>query len=453
MKKTIYFVLGLTLLLAACDSNNDQPGPVQKARLTGHVQKGPFVNGSSVTIIELDQQLNQTGKVYATSIADNSGSFEQKDIDLASHFVQLKADGYYFNEVSGTLSSGQLTLYALADVSDASTVNVNVLTNLERARVEYLVQQESKSFAAAKKQAQKEILDIFGFTLPSNVDSELLDLTQDAILLAISCILQGPSPSTGTMVELMANISADIRPDGKLDDQTLGSKLMNNARNISSTAIRNNLETKYAELGIDVTIPDFESYVQAFLDQDLYPQTLFITYPASGEDGPNILSDAVMSVQANQGSYSMKADVPEGLSLKIVLKGGLWYYRSVPAPLNWRVSVYDEVNQRQEFTVIENGKPTELWFLPDRGAWDAETKASYITIEYYENGVAVPTKVKKLKITDGKEEIVCEFTNPLVDLFWLKDLIEYVESEVEPYIHIAKVYQCIYDSKTATGQI
>jgi hypothetical protein len=34
--------------------------------------------------------------------------------------------------------------------------------------------------------------------------------------------------------------------------------------------VRNHLETKYAELGINVTIPDFESYIQSFVNSGLY---------------------------------------------------------------------------------------------------------------------------------------------------------------------------------------
>ncbi|MDR0798787.1 MAG: hypothetical protein LBN18_03395 [Dysgonamonadaceae bacterium] len=446
MKHVYYLACGLALLFAACESND--LGPVKKARVSGHVQKGPYVNGSSITIIELDNHLNQTGKNFATSIIDNSGSFEQKDIDLASHFIQLKADGYYFNEVSGKLSSGQLTLYALSDVSDASTVNVNVLTHLERARVEYLVQEKSKSFAAAKKQAQKEILAIFGFTLPSNVDSESLDLTQDAILLAISCILQGPY-STGDMVEIMASISADIRPDGVLDNQALGSKLMNNARNISLPAVRKNLTDKYAVLGIDVTIPDFESYVQQFLEQEFYSQTLFILYPLT--KGMNILSDAVTAVRKGH-EYSMKADVPEDLSLKIVVKDGLWYY--LFPPLNWSVTPYDAANKRQEFTVTESGKPNELQFRPESGTWDEEKKSSYITIEYYENGANIPNKIKQLTIIDPSEVVECEFTDPLTDLTWLQEWIAFSENPNSSYydgLYITKIYQCVYGQDTQSG--
>jgi hypothetical protein len=278
-------VLAVTICLAmlgvaftAC--NKDK---VKKEVFKGYAQKGPFVVGSSITISELDAKLTQTGKTYFTIIPDNSGSFELTDIELVSNYVELKADGFYFQEVGGAVSEAQITLYALADIADVSSANVNVLTHLEKPRVEYLVKQKKKTFSEAKQQAQKEVLAIFGFSQPKT-SSEALNLTDNAMLIAISCILQGNNGITGNLTELMANIAADIKTDGKLDNTALGTKLMNSAYWISSPSvyeyssfslenIRNNMETMYAKHGINVSVPDFESYVLLFLNSGLYPRT------------------------------------------------------------------------------------------------------------------------------------------------------------------------------------
>ena len=50
---------------------------------------------------ELNSELFQTGKNFNTQIHDNKGSFEFKNTQLESPFVELKADGYYYNEVKG----------------------------------------------------------------------------------------------------------------------------------------------------------------------------------------------------------------------------------------------------------------------------------------------------------------------------------------------------------------
>ena len=386
--KHFYYLAVLLMFFTACKDSDEYTG-VTKEIFRGYAQKGPFINGSSITISELKPNLDQSGRTYFTTIANNSGSFELKNLELNSHYANLKVDGYYFNEISGKTSAGQITLYALVDVRDVNSANVNVLTHLEKSRVEYLVKQEKKNFSDAKKQAQREVLAIFGFE-SSETSSETLDLTDNAALLAISCILQSYL-STGDMMELMANISADIEMDGVLDNTTLGSKLINNAYAVSLSIenVRNNLTTKYTELSNDVIIPDFESYIQSFLDSGLYPQTLFITYPATGIFGDNILSETVTSVTGDQ-KYSMKADVPEGMSLKIVVKSDFSYYGSGHlTPLNWMPSE-SSTNQCQEYTVMESGKPNELLV----GFW----YAGYATIEYYENSSTIPTKIKQLHI-------------------------------------------------------
>ena len=396
--KKITFYLALSIVLFTACNNSDLE--VKKEVFGGYAQKGPFVNGSSVTISELNADLDQTGRVYITTIADNSGSFEKKNIELVSSYVELKADGYYFNEIWGLISQSQITLYALADVKDVNSANVNVLTHLEKPRVEYLVKQEGLSFSEAKKQAQNEVLAVFGFGT-SAVSSETLSLTDNAVLLAVSCILQGYL-SPGNMMELMADIAADIKTDGVLNNEILGSKLIDNAHAVSGSTVRDNLTQKYTELGKNINVPDFESYIQSFIDSKLYPISVFITYPHVGSFGNNILSDATTYVKKGLSEYNMSADVPEGQSLKIILKDGYWGYMTIPHPVNWSVSQYDRINRRQEFTVTESGKISDLMLAFDEGTMD-ENNQTYITIEYYENNAVTPTKVRTLHVYDSEK--------------------------------------------------
>lgn len=390
-----FFTLSLFLGFVSCNITEDTvEQPITKESFSGYVQKGPFISGSSVVISELDAGLNQTGRSYFTTVTGNSGSFEQKQVELISNYVQLKADGYYFNEVSGKASPGQLTLYALADISKVSSANVNVLTHLEKSRVEYLVQQQGLTFAAAKVQAQQEVLSLFNLELPQDATSESLNLTSNGILLAVSCILQGQL-STAGMSELMADIISDIKTDGILDEPSLGSQLIDNARLVNTAAIRQNLESKYAEPGMgNVIIPDFENYVQQFVDKTAFVPKTYITYPDTGSHGLNILAEDVKVIKAYNGHdtinnfYSMKAELPEGTSLKVVLKKGLWYYRVIPAPENWIVSNYDGANRSQVFTVTQSNIANDLRIAVEAGE---------ITVEYYENGASVPTRVKQLK--------------------------------------------------------
>jgi hypothetical protein len=196
------------------------------------------------------------------------------------------------------------------------------------------------------------------------------------------------------MSELMADIISDIKTDGTLDNPSLGSQLIDNARLVSTAAIRQNLEEKYSEPGMEnVTIPDFESYVQQFMDETAYEPKTFITYPETGRYGVNILAEEISTITAfgsteGNAHYSMKAELPEGTSLKVVLKGGGWYIGSLPAPENWTVGIYDEATSSQEFTVTQSGMPNDLRIAVEAGE---------ITVEYYENGATEPTRVKQLK--------------------------------------------------------
>lgn len=393
-KHFFYFFTFLAIpFLSSCDKEKI-PKPIKKEILSGFVQKGPFVNGSSITIVELNSDLGQTGKTFHSSIIDNSGAFEQKNIELVSQFIELKVDGFYFDETTGQNSTQPLTLYTITDIETVNAANVNVLTHLEKSRVEYLVKQ-GKTFAAAKQQAQREVLAIFGFE-PIEATSESLNLTQNAQLLAISCILQS-TLSVSELIELMANIKADMRTDGKLDNISLGTKLMNNAyaAKIALTTIRQNLENKYAELGITVTIPDFESYIISFADSDLYPTTISINYPATGLYGDNILFDGITELK--RGSmYSMRAEVPTGLNLKVMLTYGDFAY-ALGTPINWSFG-YPSQNA-WTLWVSESGKPSDIEITISNG-FVIEIGGRYAYIEYYENGATTPTKVKKVKIVD-----------------------------------------------------
>ena len=87
------------------------------------------------------------------------------------------ANGFYFDEVISRNSVAPLTLFALADISDTGSVNVTVPSHLEKDRVIYLMQEEAKSFATAKQQAQREVLAIFGIKKDDIAASERLDIS------------------------------------------------------------------------------------------------------------------------------------------------------------------------------------------------------------------------------------------------------------------------------------
>jgi len=276
--KFLFFptILALTLgLMISCSdkdesSSSGTSAPVSLYAASGTVQKGPFIQGSIITMWELDSNRVQTGRSFSGTIHDNAGSFNIRGV-LNYKMVEITVSGYYFNEVSGSVSNAPVTLQALADMTDSSSVNVNMMTTLEKKRVEYLID-SGLTFAEAKTQTQKEIMKIFGIENFSVGNSETLDITKsgagNGILLAISLILQAGATNMteAELTELLSIINNDIRTDGTLEDTTAKATLMTGMAYVGShvAPIRNNIESRYADLGMSVTIPRFGGFSDCF---------------------------------------------------------------------------------------------------------------------------------------------------------------------------------------------
>ncbi len=255
------------MLSCAKSSSDDSSSSADTSAVTviGKVQKGPYVQGTEITVRELDSSMTPTGNTFTGSIDDNTGSFSIKGT-LANKIAELAADGYYFNEVSGSLSTAKLALQAFSDLTDSSSVNVNLMTHLEKKRVEYLMDNSKMTFAAAKTQAQTEIMKIFNIDNVTLGNSETLDISKsgdgNAVLLAISAILQSDK-TEAELTELLSTINTDIRTDGTLDSTNTKATLvtaMEYVKLLQST-IRSNIETRYNTLGLSVSIPSFETYI------------------------------------------------------------------------------------------------------------------------------------------------------------------------------------------------
>jgi hypothetical protein len=310
------------------------------------------------------------------------------------------ADGFYFNEVSGEQSASQITLYALSDKSEKGDVNINILTHLEKPRVEYLMN-SGKSFAEAKAQSQKEILQIFNIEKNDIKASENLNVSENGddngILLAISSILQGYR-SESELTELLSNISNDIKEDGTMDNEALGSLLINHAINLDTISIKNNLNGRYSDIGVTADIPVFGKYISNFiLNTDFVVTEFPITYPETGINGDNILSLANTSYTGGfDVTHSLAAQLAKGTSLKIKISSIFTYddtgavtkplwYRSSGSELNWTVTDFDFDSYSQTFTSIESGKSCDLRMYFDPGSFK---------IEYFEKNAILPTRTK-----------------------------------------------------------
>lgn len=381
--------------------------------IEGQAQKGPFVTGSSLTAYDLTDNLSPTGRSYNALIINNQGDFRLNNIGLSSGLASLRVDGYYFNEVLGESSSSPLTLYALTNLNDAGKTNINLMTHLEKPRVEYLMGL-GIPFNQAKAQAQGEILTIFTAQADSLRCSERLSIVgsndDDALLLAITAILQGYR-TISDMTELLTNIAEDIRTDGTLDRTELGSTLLNHAVFLDAKAIRKNLKAKYGLTNPGFDALPFEEHLNRFINESGYAQTQsLIDYPAEGNYGVNILvPDDTLYFLKQSENVSFAANVTKGLSLMVRITGLAqdtvtvypdslsWmpffncprFAYTINSVQNWTIGMYDSKVNTQTYTCTESGRPCDLQMRFDPGPY---------TFEYYEKGLQKPTRIKHITV-------------------------------------------------------
>ena len=286
--KDINFLLALVLcsfVVAFSGCTNDESGFVEKLKINGYVEKGPFISGSKVTIYELDSELNATGKTFETT-TNNVGYFELNNAKFASGYVKFSANGHFFNEVTGKLSEIPITLEAIADISQNDNVNINLLTHLEMERVLKLFREDKKDFATAKNQARKELLACF------NIDKSIVtenagitnnDMSAD-ILIAVSSILLHIQPEA-LLIELLNNFVNDLKNTGSVRHE-ISQFIKEASYRLDYVNVKTNIINCYSELGInDVHVGNFHYFIdgdgdgQMGKDFDFYPIT--IIYPES----------------------------------------------------------------------------------------------------------------------------------------------------------------------------
>jgi hypothetical protein len=322
MKQLILATIIITIiLLSNCKKESSSPdNKVQD--IVGYVQKGPFINGSSVTVYDLQSDIAPNGKSYNSVITDKTGSFSFSKISLSSNYVSIRADGFYYNEISGQQSVAQITLYALSDISNKDNVNVNILTHLEKTRVEYLMK-KGNTFNDSKVQAQKEVLALFGINKSDIKPSENLNIAEsgddNGVLLAVTSILQG-SLSESKLTELLTNISEDIKEDGVLNDSTIGTMLVNQASLLDTSTIRSNLINRYKEIGSQSSIPYFGKYIVHLKDSSGFESTVKVSFPKQGSFGANLLNMVDNSTISSNVSYSITAIQPKDFLCAVRLK-------------------------------------------------------------------------------------------------------------------------------------
>ena len=181
MKKWLGAAFALGTMMVACSTetagtSEESEGivAISSKKIGGSVQKGPFVEGSDVVLMETsaDGGLEPTGREFMTKTINDDGDFQFDSLELESQYVLLSAEGYYTREIGSERSYCILRLNAASNLEKRSTANINLLTHFEYKRVLKLVK-EGKSFSEAKRQAATELMNAFGVKVPEKAAEDL----------------------------------------------------------------------------------------------------------------------------------------------------------------------------------------------------------------------------------------------------------------------------------------
>ena len=261
MKK--YILIALAVLAVACEKNPTDEPFKGTFKVSGTVEKGPFVQGSTINMQTMDEKLHATGKTFMETIKDDAGSSDFGSQEFDTPYAKITATGYFFNEVTGALSQGMINLNALVDLSDKSSVNVNLLTHLKSQRIQKLIE-DGKTFKEAASQAQEELMTAFGLQKYAGKDVSQFSITagtdEAAALIAVSSIIQ-VGRSEASMTEFISKLTNEFGANGSFFDATKETikksmeKLVNNLESIS-----NNIVSRYEKLGRTVTVKDLRYF-------------------------------------------------------------------------------------------------------------------------------------------------------------------------------------------------
>ncbi len=262
MKKILLFTTLVTLLLS-CEKEQEAPSETAKRyNIAGRVEKGPFIKGTKITIQELDNEFIPTGNSYVTTVVNDDGFFEIRDIELISPYVSLFADGYFYNEVRGDLSSSQITLNSVADLTEQSTLNVNIITHLTRDRI-FMLNNQGISLKDAREQAQLELLSIFGLQRYNTKAFNNVSITdgsdESAAQVIISSVLLN-NKSEAQFTEFITELVNSFKSSGTFPEKTK-EQLWNASVGLNLEYIMDRLIDRYASLNREIELPDLAYFI------------------------------------------------------------------------------------------------------------------------------------------------------------------------------------------------
>ena len=314
LKKYFYLFAASTILLSACSDGDGLKEDFKPTtfNVLGKVEKGPFVSGSTITIQPMDGDLQVLGTLYSSTIQDDLGSFSFGAKLFEAPYAELVANGYFFNEVEGKLSSGTLSLRALVDLSDETTVNVNLLTHLKYQRIQQLIA-NGMNFSEANKQAQTELFTAFGLQQYAEKDASTFTIAggtnESAALIAISSLLL-VDRSEAALTEYLAKLCREFGQTGTFEESTI-QQINEDKKTVCGklTSVKENIIERYDSLGLNVEVKDLERFIDWDNDGVAGNEVL--------QEGQEVsLETTVLNVPAEGGVYTVGISSPISVYLE-----------------------------------------------------------------------------------------------------------------------------------------
>ena len=217
---------------------------------------------------------------------DSLGRFDSSGIVLTSTgtspelFLEAHVDGYFFDEITGLRSGETIALRAVIDTT-TQKANINVLTDLSRARTLKLAREQlagctattatnlgancivtSAEFGAVRAQAEKEVLAAFNIPVQqlgsykSFSDLNMRNIASatsvfdtvtpaDQALLAISALVVQIGRDGAGITEFINAFETDLAADGRLDDADLRAQISRASAVVDFGAVARNMNVFY----------------------------------------------------------------------------------------------------------------------------------------------------------------------------------------------------------------
>ncbi|MCR5244124.1 MAG: hypothetical protein K6C37_05240 [Bacteroidales bacterium] len=318
MKKFLYVLTAsvAVVMLFGCrekDEPNDEPQvePVEYT-ISGRVEKGPFLKDSKVSLQPLDASFQAVGEPVEVSVSDNLGSYDLGKVSLDCPYAELSATGKFLNEVNESLVESPVTLRALVDLKDKSKVNVNILTNLEYARVKTLMA-TGGTYESAAAQARGELVKAFGLGGFEVGDfsqygiAEGTDQSAALILASFSAILQCDNEEIAAYID---KLGKEFGTDGSFSEESKAS--ISESKEIMSWSvdeIATYIKHIYSELGETIEVRNLRSYFD--WDENGVVGDEYVP------EGSSVKLDKTdLNVPAAGGKYTVNVDSPVALYLE-----------------------------------------------------------------------------------------------------------------------------------------